>query len=182
MNEDLKAYVDGELPAGAAERLRERLKGDHELVSEEEAVRRLSEALRSLPHPPTRGMQTTLAAVNRPRGWRDPFVRGWAFALVGCAALAIIGVALPHWRAPRWGLAAHDRPIAARAPVTVELPTVRARVFARFVRGRGGYVRWDGAGLRAFYGPDVHEELIRRFDFPTDTPWATDGLRIRLIR
>ena len=95
MNDDLKAYVDGELPPDAADRLRTRLEADPELALQGEEFRRLSMALRGLPEPMSVGQAATLEALAR----RRPLWRGWTLALAGCAAVLAVVSTLPS-RAP----------------------------------------------------------------------------------
>ncbi len=91
MNDDLKAYVDGELPPDAAERLRARLDTEPELALQGEEFRRLSAALRALPEPMPVGQAATLEALARHR----PIWRGWTIALAGCAAVLAAVSTLP---------------------------------------------------------------------------------------
>ena len=71
MNDDLKAYVDGELPPDAADRLRANLEADPALALQGEEFQRLSAALRALPEPMPVGQAATLEALARRRPlWR----------------------------------------------------------------------------------------------------------------
>ncbi|GEM_PF-6305573 len=179
MNEDLKAYVDGELPPDAAERLRAALDADPALCAEADALRTLATALRRLPEPEPVGQAATLAALGR-----RPVAlwRSWLPALAACGLLMVVvsGLSRPQGR---W-VPAGWNPSRARGagPVVATIPAVRRGAFVRYVRASGGQVRRDGAGLRAFYPPSVHEPLKRHFLLPEDLPWPTDGLRVRLVR
>ena len=178
MNDDLKAYVDGELPPDAAERLRGRLAADPELRDEEAAFQRLSAELRRLPEPPTVGREATLAAIGRKRTFP---VLSWSFALAGCAAVLVVASGLSRrdggWRTVDYRPARAARPYAA---VEASIPAVRRAAFIRYVHDLGGEVRRDGDGLRAFYPESSHDRVVRRFLLPDDLPWPADGLRIRL--
>lgn len=174
MNDDLKAYVDGELPPDAAERLRAVLDADPVLAREADALRVLGTALRRLPEPEPVGREATLLALrSRPM----PLWRSWVPSLAACAAIVFFAAALGR-REGRWVPAEYNR--AGAVSIETTIPAIRRDAFVRFVRGRGGQVRWDGAGLRAFYPPAAHGALKRRFLLPNDLPWPTDGLRVRL--
>lgn len=178
MNDDLKAYVDGELPPDAADRLRAALEADPDLADELAEFRSLSRALNALPEPEVVGMATTLAALQK---GREPLFRNWSLALAGCAAVL---AAAAFFATPHVGLTIQQvkRGIAPAetAPVEVTLPTARRNAFTRFVQQRGGEVHRDAEGLRATYSPNVHAEILRRFDLPESTPWPAEGLRVRL--
>lgn len=178
MNDDLKAYVDGELPPDAAERLRVALEADPALRQEAEAMRALSTALRRLPEPEPVGQAATLAALG---SRRPSLVRGWVFALAGCAAVILVASSLPRIDLqPRPVLATTDKTEAVSPAVEPSIPAVRREAFVRYVRERGGQVRRDGDGLRAFYPESAHESLRRRFLLPDELPWAADGLKVKL--
>lgn len=178
MNDDLKAYVDGELPPDAAERLRVALESDPALREEAEAMRALSSALRRLPEPEPVGQAATLAALG---SRRPSLVRGWAFALTGCAAVILVALSLPRIELqPRPMPAAFSKSEASVPALEPSIPMVRREAFVRYVRERGGQVRPDGDGLRAFYPEGAHEALRRRFLLPEELPWAADGLKVKL--
>lgn len=180
MNDDLKAYVDGELPPDAAERLRTALDADPALAREADALRALGVALRRLPEPDPVGRAATLAALQRrPK----PLWRVWAPALAGCAAVLAAVVALPERELGPLVRPAGIEGLRKGAPsVETAIPAVRREAFERFVRQRGGQVRRDGDGLRAFYPSTAHEAVKRRFLLPENLAWPTDGLRVRLER
>lgn len=179
MNDDLKAYVDGELPPDAAERLRLALERDPVLRAEADALRALSTALRRMPEPEPVGQAATLAALSN----RRPLWRVWTPALAGCAAVLIVALSIQQSRIPSWFPARYHRETLP-APVSVEatIPAARRESFVRFVRSLGGEVHPDGDGLRAFYPSAAHERLKARFLLPEDLAWPTDGLRVRLTR
>ena len=177
MNDDLKAYVDGELPPDAAERLRAALERDPALAHEADALRRLSLSLRRLPEPEPVGQAATLAALGRRR---EPIFRGWGLALAGCAAVALVAALASNVRVgPRIVPAANVRSVEP-VPVEVSIPAVRRNAFTRFVQKRGGEIHRDALGLRAVYPSSLHIELLQRFELPKETPWAAEGLRVRL--
>ena len=176
MNDDLKAYVDGELPPDAAERLRRRLEGDPDLLRETEAMRDLSASLKSLPQVRPLGRETALAAINRRR---PSLALSWGFALSACTAVVVVAFGLSH-RNLRPVLVPAELPIATAPSREASIPAVRREAFIRFVRDLGGEVRRDGDGLRAFYPESSHDRVIRRFLLPNDLPWPADGLRVRL--
>lgn len=176
MNDDLKAYVDGELPPEAAQRLRAALDADAVLAQEEATVRALSAALRSLPEPMPVGQAATLAALAQ----RRPLWRTWAPALAACLAVLVVASGLVHREAGRWVPAENRGTRSTSARVETTIPAVRQGAFERYVRSLGGMVRRDGEGLRAFYPQGAHESLKRRFLLPDDLPWPTDGLRVHL--
>ena len=177
MNDDLKAYIDGELPPDAAERLRAALASDPALRADETALRGLTEAVRAMPAPEPLGKAATLAALSTKR---PSLARGWAFALAGCAAVAFVASSLPRLeRAPR----AFTTTVTKTTTTSTEepsIPVARRDAFVRYVRERGGQVRRDGDGLRAFYPEGAHDALRRRFLLPEDLAWRADGLRVVL--
>ena len=177
MNDDLKAYIDGELPPDAAERLRDALEADPALRAEEAALRGLTEAIRRMPAPEPVGQAATLAALG---GRRPSLVRGWAFALAGCAAVLFLASSLPRPDRRSPVTTTTIERTAVTSTVEPSIPAVRREAFERYVRERGGQVRRDGDGLRAFYPEGAHEPLKRRFLLPDDLPWPADGLRVRL--
>ena len=178
MNDDLKAYVDGELPPDAAERLRAQLERDPDLVREAEAMRDLSASLRGMPQPTAIGREAALASM---RGRRPSLVPGWSFALAGCAAVLLIASGLSH-RNVRPVLMPAELPVAVAPSREASIPAVRREAFIRYVHDLGGEVRKDGDGLRAFYPESSHDRVVRRFLLPEDLPWPADGLRVRLVR
>ena len=178
MNDDLKAYADGELPPDAVARLRAALDADPALRREEETIRSLSVALRSLPAPDPVGRAATLAALQA----RRPLWRAWAPALAGCAAVLLIAAALARREASPPIVSIDHRQEVVSVPTDATVPVVRRAAFERYVRSLGGEVRRDGDGLRAFYPQAAHEDVKRRFLLPDDLPWPTDGLRVRLAR
>jgi len=186
MNDDLKAYIDGELPPDAAERLREALSQDPAMAQQAEVFRRLSSSLRALPEPEPVGQAATLAALSAPR---TPLLRNWGFSLAACAAVLCVAVwatSRPN-RGPgipiKW---LHNESSTTRPPspepaepVEVKIPAVRREAFIRFIHDRGGMVRPDGDILLAFYPIGSQDELMRRFALPDGTPWPAEGLRVR---
>lgn len=182
MNDDLKAYVDGELPPDAAERIRATLDADPVMRWETEKLRDLGAALRSLPEPEPVGRAATLAALARRRNPVGGLLRLWAPALAGCAAL--LGLASVMVRPSFHGAILPTgliRLSSAAAPAEASLPAARRTAFVRYVRSLGGEVHRNGDELRAFYPQAAHEDVKRRFEFPADLPWPTDGLRVRLM-
>ncbi len=177
MSDDLKAYVDGELPADAAERLRRAMEADAGLRADAEALRGLSAALRGLPEPLPVGRAATLAALSA----RRPLWRTWTPALAGCAAVLLVASGLNAQRRGPVVPVEHVYSVPA-TPGEATIPAVRREAFERMVREMGGQVRPDGDGLRAFYPPAAHERLKARFLLPEDLAWPTDGLRVRLAR
>ncbi|RYG26831.1 hypothetical protein EON82_01710 [bacterium] len=179
MNDDLKAYVDGELPPDIAERMREALERDRDLALQAEQFRQIGDTLRSFPEPEPVGQAATLAALSAPRG---SFGRTWGLALAGCAAV-LIGATWVSKGGMRGRWIPIQMPPTQRVelpPVEVEIPAARGKAFEKFIQQRGGQVRKDGDGLRAFYDPSLQRELIQRFNLPEGTPWPAEGLRIRL--
>ncbi len=180
MNDDLKAYVDGELPPDAAERVRAALDADPFLRKEAEALRSLGVALRALPEPEPVGQAATLAALSQRRPlWSSPLIRLWGPALAGCAAVLLVASSLArHSVGPP--IVPVVRLIPGNAAAEATIPAVRREAFIRYVRSLGGEVHRDGDGLRAFYPQTAHDDVKRRFLLPGDLAWPTDGLRIRL--
>lgn len=181
MNDDLKAYVDGELPPEAAERIRAALERDRELAREAEALREIGACLRSFPEPEPVGQAATLAALTSRRG---SFTGNWGFALAACAGVLFVAtwVSGVRLRGPVIPVRNGDGPRVELPPVEVEIPSVRRKAFEKFIQERGGQVRRDGDGLRAFYDPGLQRELIQRFNLPERTPWPAEGLRVRLTQ
>ncbi len=177
MNDDLKAYIDGELPPDAAERLREALARDPAMAQEAEDFRRLSTGLRSLPEPEPIGQAATLAALSAPR---TPLFRNWGFALAACAGVLFVAtwISTAPMHSPIRPTGGPQHPIPA-APVEVQIPSARRDAFIRFIHDRGGMVRPDGDLLLAFYPIGSQDELIRHFSLPENTPWPAEGLRVR---
>ena len=179
MNDDLKAYVDGELPPDAAEKVLAALEHDRELALQAEQFRQISDGLRSFPEPEVVGQAATLAALSVRRG---SFGRTWGLALAGCAAVLFVATVFSSrsLRGPIIPVKRGDAQHVELAPVEVEIPAARGKAFEKFIRQRGGQVRKDGDGLRAFYSPSLQRELIQRFSLPEGTPWPAEGLQVKL--
>lgn len=189
MNDDLKAYIDGELPPDAAERLREALSQDPALARDAEDFRRLAAGLRALPEPEPVGRAATLAALT---ARKTPLLRNWSFAFVACAGVLAVAIWVSgrpnrgHWipagldpRVDGGTTVPPPRPVESAEPVEVQIPAVRRDAFIRFIHERGGMVRPDGDVLLAFYPIGSQGELISRFSLPDGTPWPAEGLRVR---
>lgn len=87
--DDLKAYVDGELPAERMADLRELEGTDAAWAAEVAEMRRIGTTLRAMaPQPTAVGLHSTLAALNR-KSARPWFRQPWVPALV-CASLAAV--------------------------------------------------------------------------------------------
>jgi hypothetical protein len=206
MNDDLKAYVDGELPPDAAERLRARLEADPVLAHEGEEFRRLSAALRALPEPEPIGQAATLAALS---ARQRPIWRGWAVALAGCTAVLLVVSTMPK-RAIHTGVfvpavfngeqslshgqdqvrdqvkSTYSPPPAAyrQEAQSIDAPPAplsidRREQFDARVRELGGTTEPEDDGLRATYPESAHAEILREFDLPAATPWQENGVRVR---
>lgn len=207
MNGDLKAYVDGELPPDAAERLRAALAADPALAREAESIRRLSDALRRLPEPEPVGQRATLAALARPA---RPLWQVWLPALAGCTVLLLVLAPLQMQAksaAKRTRLAVYERPasIAAaksartlragqddlssdgRSPsfvdaTKIELPIVPLRRRAEaeaFVRSVGGTISVDKGLARARYPQASHERFLEKIGLPKSLHWQAEGVKFR---
>jgi hypothetical protein len=179
LNDDLKAYVDGELPPEAAERVRAALERDRELAQEAEQLREIGACLRAFPEPEPVGQAATLAALSARRG---SFAGTWGFALAACAGVLFVATWVSGTRlnSPWIPILKGATLRSELPPVEVDIPSVRQKAFEKFIQERGGQVRKDGDGLRAFYNPSLHREMIQRFNLPEGTPWPAEGLRIRL--
>ena len=179
MNDDLKAYVDGELPPEAADRVRAALERDRDLAQEAEQLQAIGACLRSMPEPEPVGQAATLAALSKRRG---SFAGTWGLALAGCAAVLFVAtfVSGNRLKGPWIPVINGGQQRTALPPVVVEIPAVRRKAFEKFIHDRGGQVRHDGDGLRAFYDPSLQRELIEHFELPASTPWPAEGLRVKL--
>jgi hypothetical protein len=93
--EDLKAFIDGELPAGRTMEIERALEADPALAAEAEELRALTSVLRSVPQPEVRGYESTLIALSSAE--RAAPRRTWlpwfgSVALAGSVAMAILFV------------------------------------------------------------------------------------------
>ena len=180
MNDDLKAYVDGELPPDAAERLRARLATDPALALEGEEFRRLSAALRALPEPMPVGQAATIAALAN----RRPLWRAWVPALAGCAAALLAVSMLPSRAASAPAVQAavfvHEQGTRKGASPEPAIPSERRAEFASVVKECGGTIKSTADGLIARYPESAHERVLRKFGLPESTAWRSGGIRVRV--
>ena len=87
IQEDLKAYVDGELTQSAADEIRRELDTNDELRNEATLLRILGQEIREMAiEPAVVGAEKALAAPRRRRRWSQ--MPGWAFA--GLLALLVV--------------------------------------------------------------------------------------------
>lgn len=95
-DDELKAYVDGELPPEAMAAVEERLRADPRLRAEADALRRLSDQIRSMARQPEVAGQDevlrTLRARAPARGgrWMQPFALAAAAVLIGVFAVQLL--------------------------------------------------------------------------------------------
>ncbi len=91
IRDDLKAYLDGELPPQRAEEVRAAIEQDDSLRQEVEFMRLLSKSLRAAEKPaPVEGYEETVARVAKGRPW--PAWLRWGVAGGGCVAgLLLLG-------------------------------------------------------------------------------------------
>lgn len=181
MNDDLKAYIDGELPPDAADRLRTALEADAILAREAEEMRQISRCLRAMSEPEPVGQAATLAALTESR---PSFLRTWSLSLAACAGVLFVAAWVSGHRDPgKWTLSRDSNEVKSAIPksepVEVTIPAVRRDAFIRFVHDRGGMVRPDGDVLLAFYPIESQSEMNRKFALPDDTPWPSEGLRVK---
>ncbi len=88
LRDDLKAYLDGELPPPRMAEMREAIERDPDLAREANLLRAIGEGIRSAaPQPAPAGLEETLAALNR--GARRPW-----WVLAAPMAVAAAGVAV----------------------------------------------------------------------------------------
>lgn len=127
IQEDLKAYLDGELPADQAEEVRSAIDKDPQLRGEVEILRLLGASVAVMaPHIEIKGAQATLNAVRFTPSRRLDVGR-WLLALSGAAVLLVAAFVIPKLAAPREDVSATipvrdavsiTGPVHARQPVS----------------------------------------------------------------
>lgn len=119
MRDDLKAFVDGELPAMRMAEIREAIERDPELAKELGELQRITTAIRGNAEDfqPV-GLEQTLAALKRTRK-RSWVWLAWPLGLAGAAALAFVTIM------PRGGQAFAKNPVGS--PATTEASAERLR-------------------------------------------------------
>lgn len=202
MNDDLKAYVDGELPPDAAEHLRAAMESDSALQSEVDDFRSLSEALRRLPEPEPVGQAATLAALAK----RRPLWRTWVPALAGCAAVLLAVATLPSReismsriqpavfsKSDTKGAAAVAEPQALEgafaapklqdtdASAAAAKPSLQRNKVSDFEaagQARHGTTTLKGKALRATHPKRTHRETQKKLGPPENLPQRPDDVKV----
>lgn len=89
VRDELKAYLDGELPEGRAAEIAKAIEADPLLQQEAQMLRDIGEGIREIAAaPPAMGFERTLTAVSRRRPW---FTR-WP-TMVAAASFAVVAIA-----------------------------------------------------------------------------------------
>jgi hypothetical protein len=88
--EDLKAFLDGELPEPRAQEIRLALARDADLAAESEALQQISQAIQGVPEPAAHGLEQTLWALENQKRKPKPRPVPWFIGLGLAGACSLL--------------------------------------------------------------------------------------------
>ena len=114
VRDELKAYLDGELPEGRAAEIAKAIEADPLLQQEAQMLRDIGEGIREIAAaPPAMGFERALSAVTRRR---RPWFTRWP-ALVAAASIAVVAIAISGPLMPQARLGAAAETSVASSPM-----------------------------------------------------------------